>query len=116
MKNSYHALIDINDLSRDHCANDTRLLNILESAARLINATIISSNRYRFGHNSPDGCTAFLMLDESHISAHTYAEKGKMAIDVFSCIGQEKCEIAAMHIISELGATNYEIAIVERFK
>lgn len=116
MKNSYHALIDISNLSKDICTNDTLLLNILKSAAKKINATIISSNRYRFGHNSPDGCTAFLMLDESHISAHTYADKGKMAVDVFSCIGKEKCEIAARHIIAELEAPNYKMDVVERFK
>ena len=68
-------------------------------AARECGVTVINACRYRFGHNSPDGCTVFLMLDESHISVHSYAEQGAMAVDVFVCgrDAQSKAEhIAAM--------------------
>lgn len=33
----------------------------------------------------PFGATGFILLEESHISIHTWPEKGYVAIDVFSC-------------------------------
>jgi S-adenosylmethionine decarboxylase len=48
-------------------------------------ATVISQVRYHFGHNSPPGFTAMCLLDESHCSAHTYADLGMIAMDIFTC-------------------------------
>mgnify|MGYP003603149458 CR=1 FL=1 len=33
----------------------------------------------------PFGATGFILLEESHISIHTWPENGYVAIDVFSC-------------------------------
>ena len=46
---------------------------------------VISQVRYQFGHNSPPGFTAVVVLDESHCSCHTYADLGLIALDVFTC-------------------------------
>jgi len=48
-------------------------------------ATVISQVRYHFGHNSPPGFTAMVLLDESHCSAHCYADLGLIALDIFTC-------------------------------
>jgi S-adenosylmethionine decarboxylase len=57
----------------------------MAEGARRAGATVISQVRYQFGKNSPPGCTAIVMLDESHCSVHTYAELGLVAMDVFTC-------------------------------
>lgn len=54
-------------------------------AAEKAGANVISQVRYHFGHNSPPGFTAVVVLDESHCSAHCYAETGQIALDVFTC-------------------------------
>ena len=54
-------------------------------AATKAGATVISQVRYHFGHNSPPGFTAVVLLDESHVSAHCYADTGQIALDVFTC-------------------------------
>ena len=54
-------------------------------AATRAGATVISQVRYHFGHNSPPGFTAMVLLDESHVSAHCYADLGLIALDVFTC-------------------------------
>lgn len=61
------------------------MLNALAEAARRAGATVITQARYRFGHNSPAGFTAVVLLDESHCSAHSYASEGLLAIDIFTC-------------------------------
>ena len=61
------------------------MLDALAGAARRAGATVISQTRYRFGHDSPAGFTAVVLLDESHCSAHSYASEGLIAIDIFTC-------------------------------
>jgi S-adenosylmethionine decarboxylase len=34
---------------------------------------------------SPPGFTSCVLIDESHVTAHCYSEKGWLAIDVFTC-------------------------------
>jgi S-adenosylmethionine decarboxylase len=109
-----HIILDCFDVSRDLCLDDKRLLETITHAARLNNATIINTSRYHFGHNSPPGCTVFVMLDESHISAHTYADQGKMAIDVFTC-GNTDARAIAEQMKILLGLENCTEQSVERF-
>lgn len=46
---------------------------------------MLSQVRYHFGHNSPPGFTAAILLDESHCTAHSYADEGMIALDIFTC-------------------------------
>ncbi|NIL97460.1 MAG: adenosylmethionine decarboxylase [Planctomycetales bacterium] len=85
MHKGTHLLIDCRNVSRDVCLDDAGILNAMAEAARSAGATVISQARYRFGHNSPAGFTAVVLLDESHCSAHSYASEGLMAIDIFTC-------------------------------
>ena len=80
-----HLLIDCNNVPQDVCANDKLVLETMAKAAAEAGANVISQVRYKFGHNSPAGFTAFVLLDESHISAHCYEDTGKIAFDIFTC-------------------------------
>ena len=81
----YHAIIDISGVPAEVCEDDAGILALLVDAARRAGVNVINSCRYHFGHNSPPGCTCFVLLDESHISAHTYADVGLVAVDIFCC-------------------------------
>lgn len=85
MEKGTHLLVDCRNVPRDVCLNDGLMLNAMARAATLAGANVISQVRYRFGHNSPPGFTAVVVLDESHCSAHTYADLGLVALDVFTC-------------------------------
>lgn len=93
MHKGHHLLIDCRQVSRELCLNDELLLETMVEAARSAGATVISQIRYRFGEGSPDGCTAIVMLDESHCSAHTYADLGLVAMDIFTCGGTDPKQI-----------------------
>lgn len=116
MKNTFHSIIDISRVDFDTCMDDIFILNVLVESANIINANIIATNRYRFGHNSPNGCTAFVLIDESHLSAHTYADNGKIAIDVFTCNGYKECVTATEHITSFFPSAIYTKQMINRFK
>ncbi len=80
-----HLLIDCRQVAPELCANDGLILDVMARAARRAGANVISQIRYKFGQDSPPGFTAIVMLDESHCSAHTYAELGLIAMDIFTC-------------------------------
>lgn len=77
----------------DVCLNDQLVLEAMAYGATKAGATVISQVRYHFGHNSPPGFTAFVLLDESHCSAHCYADLGLIALDVFTCGNTDPCDV-----------------------
>jgi S-adenosylmethionine decarboxylase len=109
-----HVILDCYGVPRDVCLDDRKLLETIVHVTRDRGATIINTSRYHFGHDSPPGCTVFVMLDESHVSVHTYADEGKMAIDVFTCGGTD-AEAIAGQLKSELGLQQTQERSLERF-
>jgi S-adenosylmethionine decarboxylase len=80
-----HLLIDCRNVDREVCLDDKSLLAAMAKAAEKAGLNVISQVRYKFGHNSPPGFTAIILLDESHCSAHSYADLGLIAMDIFTC-------------------------------
>ena len=80
-----HLLIDCSNVAPSVCLDDAVMLAVIASAAERAGATVISQLRYRFGHNSPPGFTAIILLDESHVSVHTYSDAGQLVMDIFCC-------------------------------
>lgn len=80
-----HLLIDCRNVSRESCLDDKAMLSAMAKASEKAGASVISQVRYHFGHNSPPGFTGIVLLDESHCSAHTYADQGLIALDIFTC-------------------------------
>jgi S-adenosylmethionine decarboxylase len=88
-----HLLIDCSNVAREVCLDDKLVLNAMARAAERAGATVVSQIRYKFGQDSPPGFTAVVMLDESHCSAHTYADLGLIAMDVFTCGNTEPRDV-----------------------
>jgi len=62
------------------------ILEVLEQAVERSNARNVHSHVEQFdGSRSPVGFAAVVLLDESHVSAHCYSEKGWLALDCFTC-------------------------------
>lgn len=59
------------------------------------------------GSLSPSGGTFVLLLDESHISLHSYGEEGLIAIDLFTCCKNPQNHIDAMMDIRALMAIQF---------
>lgn len=85
MHKGKHLLIDCWQVPRDVCLDDKRMLEVMARAATRAGANVISQVRYQFGHDSPPGFTAAVLLDESHCTAHSYADLRLIALDVFTC-------------------------------
>ncbi len=76
-----HLLIDLWDASR---LDEPKLIDLaLREAAIRAGATILHSHFHHFTPNG--GVSGVVVLAESHISIHTWPERGFAAIDVFMC-------------------------------
>lgn len=68
-------------------------------AAEASGATVLSVQARQF---EPQGATVLVLLSESHLSIHTYPEKGFAAIDCYTCGETVDPQIAIDAMISAL--------------
>jgi S-adenosylmethionine decarboxylase len=90
-------------------------MEALARAATACGATVVSQIRYRFGSESPPGCTAIVMLDESHCSVHTYADLGLIAMDIFTC-GNTNPRDVWNHLQDDLCLVDADVREILRFE
>ncbi|HNT86524.1 MAG TPA: adenosylmethionine decarboxylase [Candidatus Hydrogenedentes bacterium] len=114
MHKGKHLLIDCRNVSRELCLNDKLVLSVMARAAERAGSTVVSQIRYKFGSDSPPGFAAVIMLDESHCSAHTYADLGLIAMDVFTCGNTEPRDVLR-YIREELDLGDVTITEMSRF-
>ena len=76
-----HLLVDLWGASN---LDDSALIDqVLRSAALEAGATILHSHFHTFTPNG--GVSGVVVLAESHISIHTWPERGYAAVDIFMC-------------------------------
>ncbi|DAC24702.1 MAG TPA: hypothetical protein D7H76_04450, partial [Candidatus Poseidoniales archaeon] len=62
------------------------MLKILQNAVNECGIREVHSHVEIFdGKHSPPGFAAVVLIDESHVSAHCYSDRGWLAIDAFTC-------------------------------
>ena len=75
-----HITIDIIGTSREY---DSSLYErVIYDIAKAAKVTILNISKYKF---EPQGFTILALLAESHISFHTFPEKGIISFDFFTC-------------------------------
>ena len=62
--------------------NFDSLKQVMCQAAHAAKATVVGFEKHKF---EPQGMSGIVILQESHISVHTWPEYGYVAIDVFTC-------------------------------
>jgi S-adenosylmethionine decarboxylase len=109
-----HLLVDCRNVARELCLDDKVVLNAMARAAERAGATVLSQVRYKFGSDSPPGFAAVVLLDESHCSAHSYADLGLIAMDLFTC-GTTDPRDVFFYLQEELDLGDVEIRLIDRF-
>lgn len=77
-----HVILELYDCNKEFIDSETLVHEVLLEAARIANATVISSTFHQF---SPQGVSGMIIIEESHFSIHTWPEYGYAAIDMFTC-------------------------------
>ncbi|WP_126425922.1 adenosylmethionine decarboxylase [Brevibacillus marinus] len=80
--------------------NDAEFLKRqMVEAAEACGATVLGVQSKQF---SPQGATVLVLLSESHLSIHTYPERGFAALDCYTCGETVDPQIAIDYLLSVL--------------
>jgi len=107
---SVHYLLDVYGVSPRLLDDELFLRDLLENSAIACGAEVLDTTSHKF---EPQGVTALCLLSESHISVHTWPEKGEAAFDIFTC-GESEPKIAVDIILEQLHPTSNNTTCVQR--
>ena len=106
---SRHLLVEYQDCDRRLLNNPSELKTILKAAAEAARATVVGEVFHTF---SPQGVIGVVVIEESHLSIHTWPEYGYAAVDFYTCgdclpdrahevikkgLGAGRCEIMSLN-------------------
>lgn len=97
-----HVAVDTWGVQFDLLNNADFLKHQMIEAAEACGATVLSVQSKQF---SPQGATVLVLLSESHLSIHTYPERGFAALDCYTCGETVDPGIAIDYMISVLQPT-----------
>ena len=106
-----HLLLDLHGCPAPLLDDIHALERHLAQAARSAGATVINTTFHRF---SPFGVSGVVVIQESHLSIHTWPESGFAAIDIFTCGAGADPARAADHLQRALQATHCDIRNISR--
>lgn len=105
-----HLLIEYRGCS-ERALNDLERLELLFTrAAEAAQVTIVQIVFHRF---APQGVSGVVIVEESHLSIHTWPEHGYAAVDFYTC-GEGNPERAHEVLMRGLEASEAEVATVLR--
>lgn len=105
-----HLLVEYTGCDRDLLDDLERIETLMNEAARAAGARIVASVFQPF---VPQGVTGVVVIEESHLSIHTWPEHRYAAVDIFTC-GDCLPERAHEVLTRGLRATRFEIMHVDR--
>jgi S-adenosylmethionine decarboxylase len=97
-----HVAVDTWGVDFNVLNNAELLQHHLVEAAEACGATVLSVQSKQF---EPQGATVLVLLSESHLSIHTYPEKGFAALDCYTCGETVDPEVAIEYLLNVLKPT-----------
>jgi len=108
--NSRHLLVEYSGCDTAVLDDLEAIKSMMQRAAVAANTRIVASVFQPF---EPQGVTGVVVIEESHLSIHTWPEYGYAAVDFFTC-GDGTPEAAHAVIREALRATECEKMLIER--
>nr|WP_237703615.1 adenosylmethionine decarboxylase [Erwinia sp. Ejp617] len=108
--NGKHVFAEFYGVLNSLLNDEDHLAKIMRDAVAASGATILNETSHKF---IPEGCTALLLLSESHASIHTYPSHSAAFIDIFTC-GDCNPNLAIREIEKALNPTRVNSTCVIR--
>ncbi|MCR2043428.1 adenosylmethionine decarboxylase [Anaerosalibacter massiliensis] len=106
-----HILIEYYDCDRKVLENSSLIEKYMLSAAKLAKATIVESVFHTF---NPWGISGVVVIEESHLTIHTWPEYKYAAVDLFTCGNTIKPWTAFEFLEEKLSAKRTDITEIPR--
>lgn len=105
-----HCVTEVFGVSPFILNDEELLIKMMSDAIKESGATLLKTSSHKF---EPQGVTIVMLLSESHMSIHTWPEKGCAAIDAFTC-GDCSPEKAMYYMIDKMSPTKHSTKCFER--
>ena len=105
-----HLLLEVYNVNHDLINDAIALEEVMVNGIQRAEMTILNIFQHCF---HPQGLTIVIALSESHVSCHTWPEKGCLAIDVYTC-GEGNPKLIAIELLKYLNSDNYSLREVNR--
>ena len=106
-----HIMMDLQGCDADKLDDSEYIRDVLEKAAVAAKATIVKTVFHRY---LPQGVTGFCLVQESHLSIHTWPEYGFAAVDIFMCGQEGDPQKALEYIRTALGGEEGQVMEIAR--
>ncbi len=107
----HHYIVEASGCDPKIIGNVEKVQQILVRAAEASGAQVWSISCSKF---PPDGVSGVVVISESHISTHTWPEKGYAALDIYTCGNRVKPEKAVLFAVEAFGAATSHITEITR--
>lgn len=78
----YHYIWDVSNCESQKISYLSTIKSLMGDLVTTFDLSVLNSSYNQF---APHGVTGVMLLEESHLSIHTWPEKDYVAIDLFSC-------------------------------
>ena len=99
----FHGCINLNDA--------VMLKDELIKAAQAAGATVLNAYTHQF---SPQGISGLVLLQESHLSIHTWPEYGYAAVDIYTCGDHVNSQTAIDCLVAYFNPTHVRQLEIDR--
>lgn len=106
-----HIIADLYGVSRDLISFEDKVKEILEEIAEKANLHKVGSMYKQF---QPYGVTGVILIEESHVSIHTWPEYELVNLDIFTCGDVSKVDKAFELCLEKFKPTSYKHKIIDR--
>jgi S-adenosylmethionine decarboxylase len=105
-----HLLLEVYDVNFDLLNDINSIQSTMERGIQHAKMTILNIFSHSF---EPYGVTIIFALSESHVSCHSWPERGCIAVDVYTC-GPGDPNLIASELLSYFNSSNYSIRFMDR--
>ena len=98
-----HILFTLKDCSLELIDDEEFIRKLLYRTTNECKATLLHLAVHKF---EPQGVTGFAMLAESHISIHTWPEKGMAVCDIFTCGDGQLPDLGVEYMKTQMKASD----------
>ena len=98
-----HLLLEVYNVPFDKLNDKEKIEKTMVRAVETEGLTVLNTFTHQF---DPYGVTTLISLAESHLSCHTWPEKGCVAIDIFTC-GSKNPRSVAWWILNYFDTDDY---------
>ncbi len=107
----HHWLIEFSNCNPSQLSEVKTIEAILLEAAHRIKATVLSSSFHQF---APVGVSGVIIIQESHLTIHTWPEHHYAAVDIFTCGKSIEPQAGVEYLQKALEAVDVKMKYVER--